>query len=117
MTFFLPMRRASSAWPMQLLILCALQIYFRALARFGTGAQRFGQAAGIVKRIGATDIGAQQFLKLGFEIRVLLCVPIDLFQFQDDRHQRFGDVATAKGAEMAGRIRLGAERVADGHNG
>ena len=53
------------------------------------------------------------------ELPIGLCLRVGLFQFQDQRHQRFGDEAAAIDAEMPVIVGPGAEGVEllDGHAG
>ena len=91
--------------------LFALEVDFRAFSRLRLGAQRFGQALGIIKRVGPTDIGAQQFGEFGVERRVGLRRLVDFLQLQDQRHQCFGDVTTAERPEMPMGVGLAAQAV------
>ena len=47
----------------------------------------------------------EQPVEFGMEVGIVLGRVVGLFQFEQQRHQRFGDIAPAEGAEMAARIR------------
>ena len=79
---------------------------------FGRGlAQRFGQALSVIKRARAADIMFEQVVELRLEGGVGLGGAVRLVEFEDERHQRLGDVATAEVAEMAALVGLGAVGV------
>ena len=77
-----------------------------------------GQPLGEIERRGPADIVREVAVHLGgTPDRPWLGV--GLLQFQDQRHQRFGDEAAAENAEMAALVRPGAEgiRLLHGHAG
>ena len=94
----------------------ALEIDFRAVAGRRALADRLGQPLGEVKRAGAADIMLHQPVELGGEGGIGLRAAILLLEFEDQRHQRLGDVAAAELAEMPLRIGLRAEGVGDRHS-
>ena len=93
----------------------ALEIDFRPHAFWRRGAQRLGQALGVIERAGAADIMLEEIVELGLERRIGLGRAIFALQFQDEGHQGFGDIAPAEVAEMARRIGLLAEGIGKGH--
>ena len=82
--------------------LLALEIDFRA-------AEMLGQAFGEIKRRRPADIVLEIAVHLRLERRIGLGVGIGLFQIEDQRHQRFGDKASAENAEMPALVGAGAE--------
>src|SRR3546814_9674731 len=85
-------------------LILALQIDFCA-AEIGR------QPLGEPQRAGTADIMFEQIVEFGLEGGVGLRGAIFAFEGEDQRHQRFGDIAAAEGAEMAARIRLIAQAV------
>src|SRR3546814_19160914 len=53
----------------------------------------------------------EQIVEFGLEGGVGLRGAIFAFEGEDQRHQRFGDIAAAEGAELAARLRLIAQAV------
>ena len=72
-------------------------------------AEMLGQALGEIKRRRPADIVLEVAVHLGLERRIGLGVGIGLFQIEDQRHQRFGDEASAENAEMPALVGAGAE--------
>jgi len=107
------MRIASRIWPIQLLILCALEVDLRPAICGQIRTQVIGQPLRIIKRAGPADIVLHQIVELGLERGVGLGRAIFTLQIEDQRHQRFGDVASAKLAEMAPLVRLVAIGIGD----
>ena len=70
-----------------------------------------GQPLGKIERAGASDIMLEQVVEFFLERRVGLGGAIMSFQIENQRHQRFGDIAAAKFAEMAALVWLVAEAV------
>ena len=70
-----------------------------------------GQALGEIKRRRTADIVREIAVHLLFELRIGLGLGIGFFQFQDQRHQRFGDKAAAINAEMPALVGPGAEGI------
>ncbi|MGY4466062.1 hypothetical protein ACVWWK_001744 [Bradyrhizobium sp. LB9.1b] len=64
-------------------------------------AEMFGQALGEIKRRGPADIILEIAVHLGLEGRIGLGLGVGLLQIEDQRHQGFGDEASAENAEMA----------------
>src|SRR5512142_3419440 len=60
-----------------------------------------GQAFGEIQRRGPSDIVLEIAVHLGLEGRIGLGLGVGLFQIEDQRHQGFGDDASAENAEMA----------------
>src|SRR5689334_20173027 len=69
------------------------------------------QPFGEIKRAFAADIILQQAIESGLEGRVLFRRLIGLLKLQDQRHQGFGDITAAIGAEMALGVRAGAKGI------
>src|SRR5690606_30610249 len=84
--------------------LLALEPDFRA-------AELLGQPFGEVERARAADIVLEQVVELRLERRIGLRCAIFALEVEDQRHQRFGDVAAAELAEMAALVGLVAEGV------
>src|SRR3546814_1243615 len=58
----------------------------------------------------------EQIVELGLERRIGLRGAIVALEVEDQRHQRFGDIAAAELAEMAARVGAGAKAVGElGH--
>src|SRR5690606_29430954 len=74
-------------------------------------AEVIGQPFREIERAGAADVVFQQVLELRPERRVGLGRAIFTLQIEDQRHQRFGDVAAAELAEMPAFVGLVAEGV------
>ncbi len=74
-------------------------------------AHRFGQPVGPPERARAADIIAQVALELGAEGLILARGAVGLLDLEDERHQGFGDEATAEGAEPSPRIGAAPERI------
>ncbi|MGY3656118.1 hypothetical protein ACVJ19_002781 [Bradyrhizobium sp. USDA 376] len=64
-------------------------------------AEMLGQTLGEIKRRRPADIVLEIAVHLGLESRIGLGRGVGLFQIEDQRHQRFGDEASAENAEMA----------------
>ena len=73
--------------------------------------QLLGQALGEIERTGPAGIVLEQIVELVLERRIGLGVIVGLFQIEDQRHQRFGDVAAAEDAEMPALVGAGAKTV------
>ena len=84
----------------------ALEPDLRAFARWRVLAHFIGQALGIIKRRGATDIMFKQIVKLRSKSRVLFCGAVFAFKVEHERHKRFGHIAPAELAKMATFVRL-----------
>ena len=84
--------------------LVALEVDFRAF-------EMLAHPLGEIERAGAADIMRREMLKLLVEGRIDLGLAVSLLQRQDQRHQRFGDKATAENAEMAPLVRAVAEGI------
>src|SRR5205085_7343593 len=74
-------------------------------------AERFGQPLGKVEWTRTADVVLEQVVELRLERRVGLGRAVFLLQLENQRHQRFGDVAAAEVAEMPALVRLVAEGV------
>ena len=74
-------------------------------------AQLLGQALGEIERAGPAGIVLQQIVEFVLERRIGLGRVVGLLQLEDQRHQRFGDIAAAENAEMAALVGAGAETV------
>ena len=100
------MRRASSAWPMVLLILCA-PVWFRSsrLSRMRAPPTSSRQALGVVDRARAADVVREVVLEFGDEGRVDARRVVGGGQFLQRADQGLGHEAPAEAAEMAGRRR------------
>ena len=100
------MRRASSAWPTVLLILCA-PVWLRS-SRLKSRSPRCGagQPFGAVDRRGAADEVAQHVVILAPERRIGERLVHRALELGDRSDQHFGDEAPAERAEVAARIRL-----------
>ena len=77
----------------------------------GILAQLFGQARREIERAGPADIVFKQVVELGLESRIGLGRVIFALKVQDQRHQRFGDIATAELSEVAAFVRLVAKGI------
>src|SRR6202167_5928987 len=84
--------------------LLALEIDFRA-------AEMFGQALGEIERRRPPDIVLEVAVHFGLERRVGFGLSVGLFQIEDQRHQRFGDKASAENAEMPALVGTAAEGI------
>ena len=84
--------------------LLALQIDFGA-------AKMLGQPLGEIERRGAPGVVRVEAVELGVEGGIVLRRGICRFEFEDERHQRLGDEASAVQAEEAALVRAGAETV------
>ena len=82
----------------------ALEIDFRA-------AEMLGQALGEIERRGPADIVLEIAVHFGLERRVGLGLGVGLLQIEDQRHQRFGDKASAENAEMPALVGTAAEGI------
>ena len=82
--------------------LVALEPYLRAI-------KFFRQARREIERARAADIVLEQVLELSLERGIRLCGVVVLLKVEDQRHQRFGDIASAELAEMPALIGLVAE--------
>ena len=91
--------------------LVALEPDLRALSIGGRFANMVGEPLGKIERAGAADIMFEQVVEFFLERRVGLGGAIMFFQIENQRHQRFGDIAAAKFAEMAALVWLVAEAV------
>ncbi len=102
MSRVLPMRRASSAWPMTLLSLCE-PVWARSsrLSRTRTP-EPLGQPAALGDRRGPAAVVAQQGVELGVERRVGPGVAERTLELDARRHERLGHEAAAELAEAAG---------------
>jgi hypothetical protein len=103
----LPMRLASMAWPMVLLILCA-PVWFRS-SRFEINlrAAHFAAHAGrVVDGRGAADKMRQLRFELGDESRVVLVLGVGLFELFDGVGQRLADKTAAVNAKVAAGVGL-----------
>ena len=89
----------------------ALEPDLRAFARWRILADFLGQTLGIIKRRWAADIMFKQIIELRGKGRVLLRRTIFAFQIEHERHQRFGDIASAELTKMATLVGLVAEGV------
>src|SRR5258706_1899759 len=85
--------------------LLALEIDFRA-------AEMARQPFREIERAGPADIMFEKAIKLGGKFGVVLGRFIGFFELQQQRHQGFGNITSAEGAEMSARI--GAEAKAVG---
>ncbi|GGC15145.1 hypothetical protein GCM10011494_37470 [Novosphingobium endophyticum] len=65
----------------------------------------------MVERAGAPDEVLEQIVEFGLERRVFLRLAILFFEIEDQRHQRFGDIAPTEPAEMTGIVRQCAQAV------
>ena len=74
--------------------LITLQINLRAT-------KMLGQAFSKIKRARAANIMGPEIIHLRRKSRVFLCRAIFLLQVQNERHKRFGDIASAKLAKTA----------------
>ena len=74
-------------------------------------AQLFGQARREIERAGPAHIMLEQVLELRLERRVGLRGGVFAFKIEDQRHQRFGDIAPTELAEVAAFVGLVAEAV------
>ena len=98
----LPMRRASSTWPMQLLILCApVWLSSSRLKIDLCPAKVLRQPLGEVERARPADIVLQQPVELFPEFRIVFGAQVFLLEIEHQRHQRLGDIAPAEIAEAA----------------
>ena len=77
-------------------------------------AEMLGQAFGEIQRRRPADIVLQVAVHFGLERRIGLGVGVGLFQVEDQRHQRFGDEASAENAEMPGFVGTAAEGIGQG---
>ncbi len=103
MTRVLPMRRASSTWPSELLILWAPGVgEVFALEVDARPPGMFGQPLGEVQRRGPADVIAQQRVQLRLKRGVLPCLCIGLAKLLEGHLQGFGNVHPAEFAEVAG---------------
>ena len=84
--------------------LVALEVDFRA-------AEVLGQPLGVIERARPADIVRIEVLKLGVEGRIVLRRFVGRLELKDQRHQRFGDEASAIKAEMTPLIGTGAIAV------
>ena len=91
--------------------LIALEPDLRAFASWGILADFLGQTLGIIKRRWAADIMFQQIIKLRSKSRVLLRRTIFALQIKHERHECFGDIASAELTKMATLVGLVAEGV------
>src|SRR3954471_11045646 len=74
-------------------------------------AQMLAQALGEVERRRPSDIVLEVAVHLFPKARIVLCRRVGPFQFQNERHQRFGDEAAAIEAEMPAIVGAGTERI------
>ena len=74
--------------------LIALEVYLRA-------AEMFRQALCKIQRRRTANIMLPEVIHLGRKGRIFLGRSIFCFQIEDQRHQRFGDIAATKFAETA----------------
>src|SRR6516162_8418612 len=70
-----------------------------------------GEPFGEVERRGAADIMGEIVVHLAFEVRIDLGPRVSVVQFQDQRHQGFGDEPAAEQAEMTSLVRSVAEGI------
>ena len=82
----------------------ALEIDFRP-------AQMRAQAFGEIERIGPAHVLPQVIVELGAEDVVVLGLLVGALEFEDERHQRLGDVAAAENAKMSVFVRTRPEAV------
>jgi hypothetical protein len=92
-------------------LVCAGVVQLIALEPDLRTAQLFRQARREIERGGPTDIMFEQVIKFGPERRVCLRFGIAFFQIENERHQRFGDVASAKLAKMPAFVGQSAEGI------
>ena len=88
----------------------ALEIDFGA-----TGA--LGKAFGEIERAGAADVMGEQAVQLFMKSGVNLGRLVSALEIEDQRHQGFGDEATAISAEMAAHVGTGAIGIGRIHEG
>ena len=74
-------------------------------------AEMLGQPLGEIERARAADIMFEEAVEFGLEGGIGLGVLVGLLQFEDQRHQRFGDKAAAIDAEQAVLVGAGAEGI------
>jgi len=67
------------------------------------------EALGVVERARTAHIVALQLVDFGLECRIVLCLPVGLVEIQHERHQRFGDEASAENTETASLVRTAAQ--------
>ena len=91
--------------------LVALEPDLRAFTFGGRFADMVGQPLGKIERAGPSDIMFEQIVEFCLERRIGLGGTIVFFQIENQRHQRFGDIAAAKFAKMTALVGLVAEAV------
>jgi len=74
-------------------------------------AEMLGQALGEIKRAWTADIVSAEIRQLLLKDRIGLRLLPFALQIQDQRHQRFGDEASAENAETAVLVRAGTKRI------
>ncbi len=74
-------------------------------------AQRLGQPFGEIERRRTPDIVLHQVVEFGLELWIGLRRAVFSLEIQDQRHQRFGDIAPAEFAKVAAIVGLGAEGI------
>ncbi|KAJ8138813.1 hypothetical protein OY671_007974, partial [Metschnikowia pulcherrima] len=77
-------------------------------------AQFFGQPGREIEGARAADIVFEQVVELGSECGVGLGPAVFSFEIEDQRHQRFGNIAPAESAEMAAIVGSAAKAVGGG---
>jgi hypothetical protein len=78
-------------------------------------AQFLGEAGREIERAGPADIVFEQVVEFGGNAGSALAFAVFLLEIEDQRHQRFGDIAAAELAEMAALVGLVAEAVGGRH--
>jgi hypothetical protein len=74
-------------------------------------AEMFGQALGEIQGRRPADVVPEVAVHFSLERRIGLGVGVSLLQIEDQRHQRFGDKASAENAEMPALVGTAAEGV------
>jgi hypothetical protein len=92
-------------------LVCAGMVELVALEIDLCPAEMLGQPRCVIERTGPPDIMLEKIVEFGLKGRVGAGCVIGLLDLKNQRHQRFGDIATAKQAEMAVLVGQRAEAV------